>query len=260
MSESVLNTVVLLLPLLVGGVIAALNATSVNDFTERAESKVRQWHSRATAASSIWARYVLRPPLWSVCRFCTWTDTFENRGVKNGARVAATLYLVGLWLLVIYFAALAAIAIAMLVGVLYVIVQVLSSSSDSSETATARSAGSSDEEEVMARVGLRGKRVYTGTNWFNEELRGRVDDDGHIYRGTNWHNEERIGRIDDEGNIFKGTNWMNEEMVGRIDEDGSLYKGTNWFNEEQTGRVDEDGSIYDGTNWFNEKKRGRTGE
>ena len=101
---------------------------------------------------------------------------------------------------------------------------------------------------------VKGREIYAGTNWLNEELKGRIDKEGNIYRGTNWLNEEKIGRVDNDGNIFRGTHWLNEKVVGRIDDKGNIHKGTNWLNEEKVGRIDKKGTVYEGTNWLNEKK------
>lgn len=261
MSQETFNVFLLLAPLLLGGLIAAINTNQVNDATEGAEAKVRGWQSRTSVRTGFFSKYVLHPPLWLIVKFCDWTDGFAHRGAKNGTRVAATLYLVGLWLLLLYAAVIVVIAVVILVVVIYIAAKILSSSSGTSEVTYSRPhVRRTEQEQVLDHVGLRGKKVYAGTNWFNEELKGRVDDEGNLYRGTNWFNEEKIGRIDDDGNIYKGTSWTNEEKVGRVDRDGALYKGSNWFTEEKTGRIDEDGTVHKGTNWFNEEKQGRTGD
>lgn len=261
MSQATVNVFLLLVPLFIGGIIAAINANQVNDATESAETRLRGWQRSSAARTGFFFRYVLNPLLWAIVKFCDWTDGFAHRGAKNGTRVAATLYLIALWLLLIYAAVIIVIAVVILIVVFYIAAKVLSSSSGSTEVTYSRPRPArNDEDDVRGNVGLRGKKVYSGTNWFNEELKGRVDEDGNLYKGTNWFNEEKIGRIDDEGNIFKGTSWANEVKVGRVDKDGTLYKGSNWFTEEKTGRIDEDGTIHKGTNWFNEEKRGRTGD
>lgn len=261
MSPAVREVILLIIPLLIGGLIAGMNSNGVNEATERGEAWARQRQKRASAASGWPSRYVLNPLLWAIVTFCDWTDGFEHRGFKNGARVAATLYLLGLWIFILYAAVILVVAVVVIVIIIYFLAAATSKGSDDTETARTRSRPEKDDdEEVRAHVGVRGKKVYSGTNWFNEELKGRVDDEGNLYKGTNWFNEEKIGRIDDEGTIYQGTSWMNEVKVGRIDEDGTLYKGTNWFTEEKTGRIDEDGTIHKGTSWFNEEKQGRTGE
>jgi hypothetical protein len=101
------------------------------------------------------------------------------------------------------------------------------------------------------------KKIYKGSNWFNEERAGSVDDDGNINEGSNWFTEEKVGRVDDDGNLHEGSNWFTEEKAGRIDDDGNIYEGSNWFTEEKVGRIDDDGNIYKGSNWFTEEKVGR---
>lgn len=253
------DLILLVGPPALGGLIAALNADQVNAVTESAEGRVRGWQSRIAIRPGRLSRYVLNPLLWSVVKFCDWTDGFAHRGAKNGARVAATLYLIGLWLLVLYAAVAVVIAIVLLVLTLYVVGKVLGEDSDDAGGSYARSRATR-EGTVIDHVGIRGNKLYSGTNWFNEELAGRVDGEGNIYKGTNWFNEDKIGRIDEEGTIYKGTSWFNEEKVGRIAADGTLYKGAHWFTEERTGRIDDEGDVYKGTSWVNEEKRGRTGD
>jgi hypothetical protein len=255
----------LLAPALAGGILAAFDTQAVNDTTERVEGWTRKRQATASQGGFL-AKYVFNPLLWAVVKFCDWTDGFANRGLRNGARVAGTLYLLAAWLYVLYAAFMIAVVLLLGAAALYVIFKVLVNSNDDVRRGyeTGRRAfapdARSEEKEVLDPVGLRGKNVYAGTNWLNEELRGRVDDEGNIYRGTNWLNEEKIGRIDADGTILRGTSFLNEEKVGRVDEDGNLHRGTNWFNEEKTGRIDDDGNIHEGTNWFNEEKRGRTGD
>lgn len=98
------------------------------------------------------------------------------------------------------------------------------------------------------------KDIYKGTNWFNEEKVGSIDDESNIYEGTNWFNEEKVGRVDEEGDIYKGSNWFTEEKTGRIDDDGNIYEGSSWFTEEKVGRIDDDGNVYKGSSWFTEDK------
>lgn len=261
MTQATMSVLLLLLPLFIGGIIAAINANKVNDATESAETRLRGWQRSWAVRTGFFFHFVLNPLVWAIVKFSDWTDGFAHRGVKNGTRVAATLYLIALWLFLIYAAVIIVIAVVILIVVIYIATSALSSSGGNTEETYSRPRPAlKDEDDVREHVGLRGKNVYSGTTWFNEELKGRVDEDGNLYKGTNWLNEEKIGRIDDEGNIFRGTSWTNEIKVGRVDSDGTLYKGSNWFTEEKTGRIDEDGTIHKGTNWFNEEKRGRAGD
>lgn len=265
MSQVTFYSILWIAPLLVGGVIAAANADGVNEATEKFEAWLRRSQATLSSKNGWFSSYILHPIFWIVVKFCDWTDTITHRGLKNGARAAATLYLVAAWCFIIYVAVVIVVAVLIVAAIFYVILKIFLSSDDSrsryervSEVRYTRA--EREKEDISRLVGVKGKRIYTGTNWFNEELKGRVDDEGNIYRGTNWFNEEKIGRIDNDGTIYEGTSFFNETKVGRIDEDGNLHKGTNWFNEERTGRIDKDGNIHKGTNWLNEEKKGRTGD
>lgn len=266
MNQDAINILILISPLLVGGIIAAINANSVNGATEKVEAWSRRTQTKVSTKSGWFYRYIINPLLWTIVKFSDWTDSFTHRGLKNGVRVAATLYFIATWCFLIYMAAVIAIVLVIGALVLYIIFKILVNSNDDVKRGYEKgrsvfnSTTQNKNEDATDYAGLKGKKIYSGTNWFNEELKGRVDDEGNIYKGTNWFNEEKIGRIDEDGNIYAGTNFFNEEKVGRIDEDGNLHKGSNWFNEEKTGRIDEDGNIHKGTNWFNEEKKGRTGD
>jgi hypothetical protein len=265
MKQETLNVILLLTPLVVGGVIAAMNTDMVNNVTEKAETWTRKTQTKTSLKRGWFSRYIANPILWIIVKFSDWTDGFTHRGLKNGTRVAATLYLIAAWCFILYSAFVIAVILVIVVVFYYIVFKVLINSNEDVKRgydkgqSVFKSNNQSRQEDVSDYAGLKGKKIYTGTNWFNEELKGRVDDKGNIYKGTNWFNEEKIGRIDEDGNILEGTNCFNEEKVGRIDEDGYLHKGTNWFNEVKTGRIDEDGNIHKGTNWLNEEKTGRSG-
>lgn len=265
MKQDTIYIIIWILPLLIGGIIAGINSNGVNDTTEKAESWTRRTQSNVSTKSSWFYRYLINPMLWLIVKFCDWTDSFAHRGLKNGVRVAATLYLIAAWCFLIYAALMIAVFLIIGAVMIYIIFKVLVNSNNDVKQGYEKgksvfnSNNQNRQDDVADYTGLIGKKIYSGTNWFNEELKGRIDDEGNIYKGTNWFNEEKIGRIDEDGNILEGTNFFNETKVGRIDEDGNLHKGTNWFNEEKTGRIDEDGNIHKGTNWFNEEKKGRTG-
>ncbi len=262
MNSAGMNLLLWISPLLIGGIVALLNKDGINEFTEKIEAWIRERQQRTSISSNWFSSYILNSILWVVVKFSDWTDDFTHRGAKNGVRVAATLYFIATWLYILFALLAIAFFIAIAGVIIYIIFKVLLNNNEDFRkgfNAAHGVFGKKERDDVTNYAGLKGNKIYEGTNWFNEELKGRVDEQGNIYRGTNWFNEDKIGRIDEDGNIFSGTNFFNEEKVGRIDEDGNVHKGTNWFNEEKTGRIDEDGNIHKGTNWFNEEKTGRTG-
>jgi len=246
-------------PIIIGIIIGLINNPGVDNNVENFQNWLSNRKQRITSESGKLNRFLTRPFLWLALKIREWTSDIDHSGIKSGIRIALYLYLGAIFLyLFITFAIL--IAIVVVIGIAFLIYDKLTSGSSTVRTTMKKQRIMQDQDEsVIEHVGLKGKKIYSGTSWFNEELKGRIDDNGNIYKGTSWLNEERIGRIDDDGNIIRGTSAFNEEKVGRIDKDGNLHKGTNWFNEEKTGRIDKDGNIQKGTSWLNEEKQGRTG-
>lgn len=262
-NSNYIEIALLVLPLLLGIIIVAINNDGVNGFTEKIEAWIRKKKNIVASKESRFYRFALNPFLWSILKFCDWTDSFSHRGLKNGVRVTITLYLISVWLFLLYVAFLVVAVIAILIIVIYFLLKMISGG-DSESSYEPKNlhyrAEHQEKDMIIENIGVRGKKIYAGTNWFNEELKGRVDDNGIIYRGTSWLNEERIGRIDDEGSIYRGTNSLNEVKVGRIDEKGIVHKGTTWLTEETAGRIDENGNVLKGSSWLNEERKGRIGE
>lgn len=251
---------ILVSPIIIGIIISLVDNPSVDNSVDKFQNWLADRKQKITNESGKLNRYITRPFIWIALRIKDWTNNITHSGIKSGIRIALYIYLGGLFLyLFVTFAIL--IAIIFMIGIAFLIYDKLTSDGSTvSSTVKKKKIFSEQDNNILDYAGLKGKNIYSGTTWFNEELKGRVDEKGNIYNGTNWFNEEKIGRIDDDGNILKGTSFFNEEKVGRIDKDGDLLKGTNWFNEKKTGRIDEEGNIQKGTNWFNEEKQGRTGE
>lgn len=93
MTQETINILLLITPLVIGGIIAVINADEVNNATEKAEAWVRKTQTNLGTKKGWFSRYITNPVLWMIVKFSDWTDGFEHRGLKNGTRVTATLYL-----------------------------------------------------------------------------------------------------------------------------------------------------------------------
>lgn len=245
--------VILFLPVIIGIIIGLFNNPEVDNKIDKFQNWLSFRKQKITPASGKLNRYLTRPFLWIALKIKEWTNDINHSGVKSGLRIILYSYLGGLFLyLFVTFAIF--IAIFIMIGIGFWIYDKITS--DGSSTSYSRK--HSNRDEVIDYAGSQGHNIYSGKNWLNEELQGRVDEDGNIYKGTSWVSEEKIGRTDDNGNILRGTSFLNEEKVGRIDKEGNILKGNNWFTEKKTGRIDKDGNVYEGTSWFNEEKQGRT--
>ena len=123
-------TLLWLVPLFVGAIVAAINKDRVNEVTESIEARFRGWKQRTAGRDGFLFRYILNPLLWTIVKFFDWTDGFTHRGLKNGVRVATTLYLIALWLLLLYSAIVIAVMVAMVLVGLFIVGKFLSASSD----------------------------------------------------------------------------------------------------------------------------------
>ena len=128
MNQGTLNIVLLAIPLLVGGMVAAINSTGVNATTEKLEGFARARYQRTSVSSGWFSKYIINPVLWAVVKFCDWTDGFRHRGVKNGARIGATLYLIATWLFLLYVAISIVLIIAVSIAILYIALAVMGGS------------------------------------------------------------------------------------------------------------------------------------
>lgn len=131
--------VLLIAPLVIGGVVAVANSSQVNQSTEKAESWIRTQKDSRSDGSGWFSGYILYPLLWTNVRFCNWTDDFEHRGLKNGTRVAASLYFLGFWLFILYVAFSVIVGIIIFGGIIYVLGALLSDSDAGTKTSSTRS-------------------------------------------------------------------------------------------------------------------------
>ena len=130
MRQETINVIFFLSPIVIGGIIAAINADSVNDITEKAEAWTRKTQYKVASNNGWFNKYITNPILWIIVKFSDWTDDFSHRGLKNGIRVVATLYLVGIWVYVLFAAFMIIVTLAIVALVLYIVFKVLLNSDD----------------------------------------------------------------------------------------------------------------------------------
>lgn len=248
MDPNTLNWILAATPLVVGGVIAAVNLDASNAVTERVEAWARARYERTSERPGWFLRYVVNPLLWMIVTFCAWTDGFTHRGIKNGTRVAAALYLVTAWLFFLYIAVMVIIAIALVVAAIWVVLKVLAGASTPSD---------SEDDRLSGYEAVRGSKSYVKTGMFSETESGHTDEDGRVFRKTGMFTDEEIGRIAEDGTTFKKTGMFSEEETGRTGEDGRVYRKTGMFSEEEVGRIDPDGRLFKKTGMFSEEETGR---
>jgi uncharacterized membrane protein len=204
MKREAINIILLAAPIAIGGIIAALNSDSINNTTENAEAWARKTQSNISLKRGWFSRYIINPILWIIVKFCDWTDGFTHRGLKNGVRVAATLYLVAAWLFILYSVFMIAVILAVVVIVLYIISKVLINS-----------------DNDIKQGYEKGKSVFNSNYQNRQDDANDYDGETEIYRGGSFSGT-MVGYVKKDkvyqGGVFSGT------LVGYI-KGNDIYRG-----------------------------------
>lgn len=234
MNQQTINILVWISPLLIGGIIAVVNSEEVNNATEKAEAWSRRTQSNASKKKSSINRYLINPVFYTLVAFSDWTDSFIHRGLKNGIRVAATLYLIAVWCFLIYAAFMIAIFLVIVVVVIYVGYKILGMvlnvavSSDSNF-----SRGYNATRNVIGSGGS-GTRTNPESGIIQEKgFLGWQDTDARINPETGQYQKKGfLGWNDTETRIDQGT--------GNIQKKGFLgYNDTDTRINQETGEIEK---------------------
>ncbi|TAK32786.1 MAG: hypothetical protein EPO28_17575 [Saprospiraceae bacterium] len=231
MNQETINILIWVSPLIVGGIIAAINANSVNDTTEKVEAWTRRTQTNVSTKSSWFYRYIVNPVLWTIVKFSDWTDSFTHRGLKNGVRVAASLYLVAAWCFIFYAALMFIVIVAIVIAILYVGFKVLLDSNEDVRR------GYEKGRSIIGSGGS-GTRTNPETGIIQEEgLFGYIDTDTRVNQET--------GVIQKKG-LF-GWNDTDERIdpeSGKIQKEGFLgYNDTDTKVNQETGVIQKKGLL-----------------
>ena len=224
MTQETLNIILLLTPLVIGGIIAAMNSDNVNNTTENAEAWTRKTQSKTSIKEGWFSRYVANPILWIIVKFCDWTDGFTHRGLKNGTRIAATLYLIAAWCFILYAAFMIAVVLVIAGVVLYIVFKVLINSNEDVKNSYEKG------RRIVGPTGS-GRRV-------NQET-GVIQEKGMFgYNDTDQRIDPETGKVQTKG-MF---GWNDTET--RIDQEtGNIQKeGMFGYNDSET-RINPDTGI-----------------
>lgn len=219
MANETLNYLLLASPLLIGGLVAAFNSEGINNSTEKAEAWTRKTQANISRKKNWFSSYIANPILWLIVKFSDWTDDFAHRGLKNGIRVTATIYLIGIWCYLLFAAIVFVVAIAVIILVLYVVFSVMGSSNSNTSQAFERG------RRIVGPVGS-GERINQNT--------GRIEKESFFgYNDTDRRIDPETGKVQKDG--FFG--WNDTET--RIDQEtGDIQKDSFWGYNETDTRID----------------------
>jgi hypothetical protein len=218
--NTILNTTLLVAPIVIGGIIAAINNEGLNGTIEKVEPWVRRRQQVAAQRGGWFSKYVTHPILWTVTKFCDWTDGIAHGGLKNGLRVTTTLYAIAVWLMLLYMAFIVVVIVVAIVVVLWIVGMIMSlkdggesEPATAAETRRAMHDGYSEEKETFS--GRRYTEYYgrDGQPIATEEVKERLLGGKHVQC------------YDKDGNEI-GTKELKERFLGgkyvqQYDKDGN---------------------------------------
>jgi hypothetical protein len=231
MKQETLFLILGLSPLVIGGIIAAVNSLAVNNSTEKIEAWARKQQSSAATKKGWLSRYIINPILWLLVKFFNWTDSFTHRGIKNGVRVAATLYLIAAWCFLLYLAFMVALVVVISGVIIYIFYKVvftmlLNSNPDFKK-------GYNASKKIFGPVGDN-KRINQETGMIQEkgmfgwsDTNQKIDrETGHIQEKGMFGWDDTKTKVDQEtGVIQKKEFWGYDDTDTRINpETGVIQK------------------------------------
>jgi hypothetical protein len=213
-----LETILLISPLIIGAVVAAVNSDAITNTLD----KFRAWLSRKredySQRPSKVSQYFLSPSFSSLLKVTEWTDSVQHKGLQAGIRIAAYLYLFAIIVVVALAAAYIILLIAVAILMIWLFLWLLGHMLGGGEVReTSRGIrlprepynlqvfGSTEKEKLEALFG-------------EKDL--EIEDDGTIYKPG--FIREKVGFIDDQGRIYDTRGFANRTKIGHIAEDGSV--------------------------------------
>ena len=177
------------------------------------------------------SRYIANPVLWVIVQFSDWTDDFAHRGLKNGMRVTATIYLIGIWCYLLFVAFVFVLAIGFIILVLYIVFSVMGNSDSSTSQAFERG------RRIVGPVSS-GERINQKT--------GRVEKDGFFgFSETDRRIDPETGKVQKDGFFgWNDTETRIDQENGNIQKDGFFsYNDTGTRINPETGIIQKDGLL-----------------
>ena len=217
---TICKIIVLVTPLVIGVIIAAINNQWLNGTIEKVEPWVRRRQQSAAQKRGWFSKFVTHPPLWTITKFCDWTDGVAHRGLRSGLRVTATLYAIAAWLFVLYVAFIVVVVILVLFVCLLVLGLILKlkegtspGRASSDDTRRAMHDGRSEEKETF--LGGKYTQYYDkeGDAVATEEVKERLLGGQYVQCYDKDGNE--IGTKELKETLFGGT------YVQQYDEEGN---------------------------------------
>lgn len=236
-----------LAPAFIGAILAFLNSTPVNAFVDRTVTWMNGKLSSAGANGGKLNNFIVAPFLFSVLKLASFANAIQHGGLRRGAMVMATLYVVEAFVLLAYIAVSIMIAVA-IIALAFLVVGFIFSQMGKNDN-------NSVEKDYSSMMGPRGSR---STNSFlGVELPNgtRVNESGQIMKVGMFVDTPTGMKIDKDGRLVKEGLFVDTPTGTKMDKDGRIVE-EGLFVDTPTGkRIDKDGNVIE-EGWLFDTKTG----
>ena len=231
-----LSLLLLVFPLLAGGVVTLARPGAVKGYVDRFEAWVIARKAAADLKEGKWSRYVAKPCLGGFVYIQEFTKGIGEDFTRTGVRVASYLYFAAVVLLAAYAAIVIVAAIALIIIALLVVGFVLSLMDKS-----ATSSGTSSSSVSRGFSFLSGGSSSPSSRGGTSRLTGtRVVKEGLLF-DTPTGDAERVR----EGLLFDSPTGIKLNESGQVVTEGLLFDTASGTKVNEQGQVVKEGLIFD---------------
>jgi len=242
--EVIIYIILFTLPLVIGGIIAIINSTGVNNTIEKFEAWIRKRQQKTSINSGWFAKYIINPMLWLIVKFSDWTDGFAHRGFKNGVRIATTLYLIAIWLFLLYAVFIIVVIIVIAVIILWIVFKLALNSNEDVKKGYKQGKNIVSSSKIMNSMANKSK-IYKGylKGWDNKPIltviEGKVFEGDYDGGGSIFEAAKQVIMTIIDNKIIEGDNDYTNKYIAKV-ESNVLYVDEGVFDRKEIARVEKD--------------------
>jgi len=128
--------VLLVLPVVIGGIITALDNARFDEGVEKIDQRIELLRSNIAGRKNVLYRFVLSPTLRVLTSIGELTGKIEQPALRSGVRVAVTLYFVTVWAILLFYVTIVLLAILLFIAVALAILWIIAKVAESDGSTT----------------------------------------------------------------------------------------------------------------------------
>jgi hypothetical protein len=209
-----LDWVITLLPIIIGGILALVNSKSVSEYDCKFKNWLSEKKGTLAAKKGKVSRFFFKPLVFSLFKISQWTESITHPGLRSGIRVACYLYIVGVAGFIAATAIYLIVLIVIVLLLLWLGLWLLENMGDSSKTEKVEYVSRDNKKydpETGERIIKQDGKTYRQTGWTGKW----VPDTGWTGKPkveTDWTGKPKI-ETDWTGKQKIETDWKGKPIV-----------------------------------------------